>query len=340
MNKMFFSFLIFSLMTTLSIKGENTAGLAQKNFNLFAFDSELDSNADSLTSIECTVHPIERKAHSHGNQQVVNGLRIIEANDSSSLNWSGYVAITGTSEKPDPRYNSVSHISGFWVVPALSGTQCDSFSAAWVGIDGYVNSVVEQIGTEHDLINGTPSYYAWFSLYPAPTQVIEGFPVNPGDEIEGSVTYKGQDDCGNSIFYLVIKNYTQKVKFSTIQHTLPGNPAHLSSANWIVEAPSIVDPRIACLNIGILPLANFGKISFAQCKATINGRSGAINNKHWTFDAITMTAQGLIKARPSDLYKCPCVFSNSSKLKGSCFDVTWVSSGPCPFQVYCPPIVP
>lgn len=189
--------------------------------------------------------------------------------------------------------------------------------------------MVEQIGTEHDVIKGLPSYYAWFSLFPAPTQLIEGFPVNPGDKIEAIVAFKGRDDCGNNIFRLTIKNCTKKVKFSTVQHTLPGNPAHLSSAEWIVEAPAIVVN--SCL--GILPLANFNTIPFSNCEATINGRTGPINDKHWTFDAITMiTVNPIIsKAIPSPLgNSCFC------KRKGSCFSLNWQASGPFPFDLLCP----
>lgn len=311
-------------MLTLDITGQNF--------------QESDWESDDFATIECSCHSIERK-HKLPHQKPAHGTMILGGDTSSSLNWCGYVALTGTAGKPNPTFRTVTDVSGSWIVPKLtSNPGCDSFSAAWIGIDGYSNSVVEQIGTEHDVIKGKPSYYAWFSLYPAPTQFIDGFPVNPGDIIEGKVSYKGQDDCGNSIFRLSLINYTQKVKFCTDQHTLPGNPAHLSSADWIVEAPALSDPRIPCLNFAFLPLANFKQISFDKCKTVINGRTGDIQNKLWTFDAITMsTSSSVIKAKPTHLNK---ESSCHSFAMGSSFKVKWVSPGPCPYELYCPPIVP
>jgi hypothetical protein len=327
MKKLTSCFFILSLMLSLNIFGQ-VLGLNWDNDN------------DNLASIECKLYPIERKSFLPCHW--LNEGQAIQGSESSSINWSGYAAFTGTSDAPNPTYNTVSKVFGSWIVPTVvPSEEGDTFSAAWLGIDGYINSVVEQIGTEHDVINGKPNYYAWFSLYPAPTQLIDGFPVNPGDVMEGKVSYKGQDGNGNDVFSLTIKNRTQKVKFSTIQHTLPGNPAHLSSAEWIVEAPGIVDPRIPCLNLAFLPLANFDTIFFQKCEATINGRTGSIKDKHWTFDAITMISNGIAKAIPSSLKKEDLSGSRSSKCNGSSsFSVAWASSGPFPYQVYCPPIVP
>lgn len=328
MKKVASSFLILTLMMTFNLIGEDL--------------KELDaSDTDDFTTMECTLRSIERKSH-FPYQQFTHTQKIQESTDSFSLNWSGYAAITGTSTHPNPTYGSVTRVSGSWVIPTLTpNVNGDTFSSAWVGIDGFVSPVVEQIGTDHFVINGDPTYRAWFSLFPAPTQVIDGFPVNPGDIIEGRVVYKGQDDSGNSIFCLSIKNHTQKVMFSIIQHTLPGQPAHLSSAEWIVEAPSIADPRIPCINLAFLPLANFNTISFHKCETKINGRVGGIENRHWTFDAITMVSGSLIKSIPSSLsWEGSCHSLKSSKFKGNSFYVQWENPGPFPFQVYCPPIVP
>lgn len=326
MKKISLYFLILHLMLALNLSARDIRKDTQ-HMDLVSYDLNLDSEVDDCTLIECTLHPIQRKSYS-----MVQGETI-----SNSLNWSGYTAITGTSNAPNPTQDSVTHVSGSWTVPTLiPNVEGDTFSSAWVGIDGYVSPVVEQIGTEHDVINGSSNYFAWFSLFPAPTQVIDGFPVNPGDVIEGRVTYKGQDVCGNSIFRLTIKNCTQKVKFSTTQHTLPGNPAHLSSAEWIVEAPGIIDPRIPCLNLAILPLANFKSIFFNKCKTIINKQVGSIDNRHYTFDAITMVSGSIVKATPSAL---GCL-SSSSRSKKNCFSVNWANPGPFPYQVFCPDIVP
>lgn len=281
-----------------------------------SLDLNSDLEIDNLTSIECTIRPITRKSRTHGTH--------LELNDSLSLNWSGYAAITGCSGSPNPTYGTVTAVSGSWTVPAVAANiNGDTFSSTWVGIDGYNNSTVEQIGTEQDVINGSQSNYAWFDLYPAGTQEIEGFPVNVGDVIEGSVRYLGVED-GNDVFRLTIKNLTQGKKFSIVQQTPTGIPAHRSSAEWIVEAPGTLLPNG---QLAILPLADFSSISFTKCKTEIDGHVGSINNKRWTFDAIAMISRttGLIKAVPSSLDS-----------KGKSFIVNWNSPGQFPYEVVQP----
>lgn len=280
---------------------------------LLDLDSDLDT--DNLVSMDCTLRPIARKSHMHTTHGTY-----LELNDSLSLNWSGYAAITGCSN-PNPTYGSITAVSGTWTVPAVVvNANGDTFSSTWVGIDGYNNPTVEQIGTEQDVINGSQSNYAWFDLYPAETQVIEGFPVNVGDVIEGRVHYLGVEN-GNDVFRLTIKNLTQGKKFSIVQQTQTGIPAHRSSAEWIVEAPGII---LSSGQLAILPLADFSSVSFSKCKTEINGRVGSIDNKHWTFDAIAMISSTthLLKATPSSLGS-----------KGKSFTVTWNSSGEFPYEV-------
>ena len=57
----------------------------------------------------------------------------------------------------------MSAVYGSWIVPTVSGSSSGkTYSAVWVGIDGYASdSTVEQIGTEQDVVNGTPVYQAW-----------------------------------------------------------------------------------------------------------------------------------------------------------------------------------
>lgn len=298
---------IYLLITIVNVDGQGI------------LDLKSDLDVDHLTPIECTIRPIVRKSCTH----VTHGAHL-ELNDSLSLNWSGYAAFTGYLDIQNPTYGSVTDVSGTWIVPSVvANPNGDTFSSTWVGIDGYNNSTVEQIGTEQDVINGSQNNYAWFDLYPAATQIIEGFPVDVGDVIEGRVRYLGQED-GNDVFRLTIKNLTQRKKFTIVQQTQTGIPAHRSSAEWIVEAPGIIS---SSGQLAILPLANFSSIAFNKCKTEIDGRVGSINNKHWTFDAIAMTSRTtrLIKATPSSLDS-----------KGKSFVVTWDSSGQFPYELVQP----
>ena len=66
---------------------------------------------------------------------------------------------------------------------AGSGT---TYCAVWVGIDGYSSSTVEQIGTESDVVNGTPTYSVWYEMYPKGSMDVP-LAVSAGDSISASV---------------------------------------------------------------------------------------------------------------------------------------------------------
>jgi hypothetical protein len=56
------------------------------------------------------------------------------------------------------------------------------YSSAWVGIDGYSDNTVEQIGTEQDWIWGRAIYYSWFEMYPnRPYRILAR--VSPDDKM-------------------------------------------------------------------------------------------------------------------------------------------------------------
>lgn len=204
----------------------------------------------------------------------------------TSDNWSGYAAATSLT---NPQKGSVSYVKGTWNVPSLTKTTNDSFTAIWVGIDGYTSPTVEQLGTEHDWINGNPSYYAWFEMYPLDSFEISGFPLNVGDSITASVKYED-----NNVFTLTIMNNTQK-KFYTVPHShTTSAAAQRSSAEWIVEAPFLNN---------VLPLSHFSQINFTECTTIINNFNGVLGYHGWQQDAITMIndTSNIRKAIPSAL---------------------------------------
>lgn len=222
---------------------------------------------------------------------------------STSTNWSGYSSLTSLHH---PLQNSVDNVFGTWTVPTLSQSSKHTYCAIWVGMDGYIGDTVEQIGSEQEWVNGRQINYAWFEMYPGPLYQIVGFPVSIGDKIGGQVQYV-RNSNGKAVFQLTIFNYSQFVWWTVPLSYTQSESALRNSANWIVEAPTSVATG------KILPLAHFAPIEFANCQTTIEERSGAINNSHWKYDAITMkTAHGTVKAEPSDL--------SSS---GKSFTVTW-----------------
>ncbi|MBI3840948.1 MAG: hypothetical protein HY297_03210 [Thaumarchaeota archaeon] len=213
--------------------------------------------------------------------------------NSCSTNWSGY-AVTSTS-------GSVTFVKGSWVVPTVScggGTQYSSF---WVGIDGYNSGTVEQTGTDSDCSSGSPRYYAWYEFYPRPSFIVNGLTVHPGDTIVAQVQYSG------SKFVTTITDVTTGQTSSTSARV---NSAQRSSAEWVAEAPSSSG--------GVLPLANFGTVSFGSAnQATISGETKNIGAFPTIWQITMVTSGGVVKAQPSSL---------ATNL--SSFTVTWHSAGP------------
>jgi hypothetical protein len=140
-------------------------------------------------------------------------------------------------------------VTGSWVVEPVvcTGTGAGDYAAFWVGLDGYSSSTVEQIGTGVECIGRTPYYYAWYELYPNPSEGI-ALAVYPGNYVSASVTY------ASSGFTLTLTNVTTGKSFSKTAQ-VPG--AKRSSAEWIVEAPCCTGK-----NNGILSLADFGTVGF------------------------------------------------------------------------------
>ncbi len=225
------------------------------------------------------------------------------AGRSSSLNWAGY-AVTGSA-------GSVSDIRGSWIVPSIQGScpSTNQYSSFWVGIDGFNSNTVEQTGTDSDCRSGAPTYYAWYEFYPHPSKVISRVTVHPGDVISAEVLYSG------GRFTVTIRDTTTGASYSTSAKV---SSAQRSSAEWIAEAPSSTG--------GILPLADFGTVSFgadatgvaSTCTATVGGVTGTIGSFGSGVQSISMvTSSGALKAQPSAL-----------STDGTSFSVAWESAGP------------
>lgn len=206
--------------------------------------------------------------------------------ESESSNWSGYAALTDLAK---PKVDSVTFVAGKWIVPQLKKTNETTFSSIWVGIDGYGSPSVQQIGTEHDWQDGKQQDYAWFEMFPKGSYQIVGFPVKPGDVIGAEVKYQGNDT-----YKLTLSNHTQKVYTVVPSKYTKAKKTKRLSAEWVVEAPSD--------GTKVLPLADFEKVGFTECQATINGKKGAIDNKRWKEDELVMATGGrTVKAKPTTL---------------------------------------
>jgi hypothetical protein len=190
-----------------------------------------------------------------------------------SGNWAGY-AVTGKAAT-----SAFTHVSGSWVVPRVAcGGRGPAYSVAWVGLGGFADgeAALEQIGTEANCTPaGRATSSAWYEILPAPPVRVR-LHVRAGDRVRASIGVRGMRVS------LLIENRTRHTAYAReLRVESPG----LSSAEWIVEAPS------ACTRDGRcrpLPLANFGTTAFSNAVARAGRHSGSITDDAWTATAIEL----------------------------------------------------
>jgi hypothetical protein len=238
-----------------------------------------------------------------------NGLR--HATAVSSSNWGGYADTNDTfnsvsSSWTEPTVNcanSNSGLNGLLSLPSLLGGP-GAASAFWVGLDGYNSTSVEQLGTDSDCDSGTPTYYAWYEMYPNPSVTLPSqYPVQPGDHMTALVS---ANSAGTS-FTLMIKDATAGWNFSTTQ---TGSGFARSSAEVIAEAPS----SCSLLFCSEVPLADFGQINYSG-SSVINAAGTKGSLASFNANEITMVDNGTTLATPSSLSS-----------DGSSFSVAWNAS--------------
>jgi hypothetical protein len=238
-----------------------------------------------------------------------NGLR--HATAVSSSNWAGYADTNDTfnsvaSSWTEPTVNcanSNSSLNGLLSLTSLLGGP-GAASAFWVGLDGYNSTSVEQLGTDSDCDSGTPSYYAWYEMYPNPSVTLPSqYPVQPGDQMTALVS---ANSAGTS-FTLMIKDATAGWNFSTTQ---TGSGFARSSAEVIAEAPS----SCSLLFCSEVPLADFGQINYSG-SSVINSAGTKGSLASFNANQITMSDNGTTLATPSSLSS-----------DGSSFSVAWNAS--------------
>jgi hypothetical protein len=175
----------------------------------------------------------------------------------ASSNWSGY-AETGT-------YHS---ISANWTVPTAAFTRTASYSAAWIGIDGFKNNSLIQTGTEQDYSSGAARYGAWWTtsangfLEQTITSGCTGIGasacgvVKAGDQMSASISGSGTS------WSMTLANTSRGWSFANpVTYNGPG-----ASAEWIMEAPTVGGH--------VAPIANYSTFPFDS--GTVNGVSPSL----------------------------------------------------------------
>jgi hypothetical protein len=197
----------------------------------------------------------------------------------SSTNWAGYAAAS-------TKYTSV---SATWREPSASCGSATTYASFWTGLDGYNSGSVEQTGTLVECSGGSPHQFAWYEMYPA-APVYFNNTLTAGDTMVSRVTA-----TSSGAFTLYLADTTRGWS-----HTINQTNSSLAraSAEVIAEAPSS--------SSGVLPLANFGTVTFTS--STVNGGSLGASNP----TPITMVTS-------SGTTKC----SVSAISGGTSFSATW-----------------
>jgi hypothetical protein len=235
-------------------------------------------------------------------------------NDSTqgvSANWSGY-ALQDTSGA-GLQFTSV---TGTWRVPVTTCESGATSSAAfWVGLGGSADNStgLEQTGTGADCTNGTPRYYAWYEILPA-SSVEVPLAVNPGDQITTSVNVNG------TTVLVQIKNRTRKTSFTK---ALTVAAPDLSSAEWIAEAPSACNSYGRCR---VLPLANFGNVTFTRAAAIGTAHPGTINDPTWGNSAISLVPSNGSPVLAAGGSSTAGATPGALSADGRSFGVSWVAN--------------
>ena len=161
----------------------------------------------------------------------------------ASSNWSGYAVATTSSLSCQPSSNvAYTSVSGTWTVPAVSASPGSTYSAAWLGIDGFNNDTLIQTGTEQDYYSRSAHYSAWWttSAQNFEEQPISE-PVKAGDVITATIT---EVDALTHLWTISLTDSSESPNWTfTMNETYTGPGA---SAEWIIEAPG-VNGRVATL---------------------------------------------------------------------------------------------
>jgi Peptidase A4 family len=243
-------------------------------------------------------------ATAHTSFGIEQGRKVVADTEASS-NWAGYAV---THRKP------FTSVTGKWVQPAATCADVSStFSAFWVGLGGFSDSsfAVEQTGTLANCSGGTPSYTAWYELYPKPPVMLK-MSVRPGDTFSATVS------VSKKTVLIRIKDVTTRKLFT--KKLRMGRP-DLGSAEWVAEAPSGCDNTGLCTT---LPLTNFGTVAFSHATATVSGHRGRISDPVWSETAIELHGD----LPNSDSRAGANAIPGSVGPDGGSFAVTWQDLAP------------
>jgi len=211
----------------------------------------------------------------------------------ASFNWTGYADTATTAQ-------TFTMVSGKWTAPSVSCTPEDQVTSDWVGLDGFNNKSVEQLGTLAQCFQGKPVYVTWFEMFPAGLSVVSTT-LQAGDKIAASVTRSGTS------YTLKLTDSTHTANSFTKTATCALTKCTDTSAEWISERPAF--------GIGIVPQVHYKAFKITNGSETANGKAGTIGTGPGV-NSITMVDA-------TDTYDLNTV---SALTGGNSFSTTWKNS--------------
>jgi hypothetical protein len=143
-----------------------------------------------------------------------------------------------------------------------------SYSAHWVGLDGFSSATVEQDGISADCRGGRPSYSAWYEVYPQP-EVPMPLVFYPGNSVTASVRF----DARTRMFTMTLTDNSNGHRFTVARRCASSSCAR-SSAEVISEAPLVGGQEA--------PLAAYQAASFSGVAIRNSaGWAGGIVARYW-----------------------------------------------------------
>ncbi len=150
----------------------------------------------------------------------------------------------------------------------------------------FLNAVLEVSiplvsNTESDCdIKGHAVYAAWWEIVPAAPVGIH-LTVHPGDTVSASATVAGRSVT------LRLRDLTSGKRFSLTRRV---SATDASTAEWIVEAPSVCRSSGSCTT---LALADFGTAAFGSATATAAGVTAGAGDPGWRLTAVELVQEGV-----------------------------------------------
>lgn len=161
----------------------------------------------------------------------------------SSLNWAGY-AVT-------PAAGGITGVNSTFVVPSAELLP-SGFAATWTGIGGYSSADLIQAGAAEQSLPSFPfigdQYYAWYELLPGAETQLTGCTgdsnctVTPGDHIGVDI-----HQVRANLWSIGIADANHWTWMKDVSYHSSG-----SSAEWILEAPSVVAAQTVVAPVGIV----------------------------------------------------------------------------------------